>query len=111
MDRFLALADANRRSIIEMLGAGPLSAGEIGQRFSISAPAISQHLKVLREAGLVSVAVQGQRRIYRLDPAGLDDFDAWVRKVRGFWNANLDELERQLAKAEPTETNRERDDE
>lgn len=111
MDRFLALADANRRRIIEMLGAGPLSAGEIGERFDISAPAVSQHLKVLREAGLVSVAVQGQRRIYRLDPDGLDAFDDWVRKVRGFWSANLDALERQLAKSESTDETGETDDE
>jgi DNA-binding transcriptional ArsR family regulator len=111
MDRFLALADANRRRIIEMLGAGPLSAGEIGERFEISAPAVSQHLKVLREAGLVSVAVQGQRRIYRLDPDGLDAFDDWVRKVRGFWSANLDALERQLAKSESTDETGETHDE
>ena len=98
MDRFAALADPTRRSIVEMLGEGPLSAGDIGARFSASAPAISQHLKVLKEAGLVSVEVSGQRRIYRLDPDGLDAFDAWVRQVRGFWNAGLDRLERELTK-------------
>jgi DNA-binding transcriptional ArsR family regulator len=111
MDRFLALADPNRRRIIEMLGAGPLAAGEIGERFSISPPAVSQHLKVLREAGLVSVSVQGQRRIYRLDPAGLDAFDDWVRKVRGFWAANLDALERELARSDQNHETRERPDE
>lgn len=99
MDRFLALSDPTRRRIVEMLGSEPLAAGEITARFSMSAPAISQHLKVLREAGLVTVEVVGQRRIYRLDPAGLDEFDAWVRKVRGFWAPNLDLLEEQLAKA------------
>jgi DNA-binding transcriptional ArsR family regulator len=111
MDRFLALADSNRRRIVEMLGAGPLSAGEIGARFAISAPAVSQHLKVLREAGLVSVAVQGQRRIYRLDPTGLDAFEDWVRKVRGFWNTNLDALERQLAQPDTSNQTRETEDE
>jgi DNA-binding transcriptional ArsR family regulator len=55
---------------------------------------------VLKEAGLVRVEVSGQRRIYRLDPAGLDEFDAWVRKVRGFWGPKLDDLEQELAKAE-----------
>ena len=100
MDRFAALADPTRRSIVEMLGERALSAGEIGARFSASAPAISQHLKVLKEAGLVSVEVSGQRRIYRLDPEGLDAFEAWVRQVRGFWNAGLDRLERELAKPE-----------
>ncbi|SEG57389.1 transcriptional regulator, ArsR family [Bosea lathyri] len=98
MDRFIALADPTRRRIVEMLGEAPLGAGEITARFSISAPAISQHLKVLKEAGLVSVEVRGQRRIYRLDPAGLDAFDAWVRKVRGFWGARLDGLEQELEK-------------
>jgi DNA-binding transcriptional ArsR family regulator len=99
MDRFLALSDPTRRRIVEMLGSGALAAGEISARFSVSAPAISQHLKVLREAGLVTVEVSGQRRIYRLDPAGLDEFDAWVRKVRGFWAPHLDLLEERLAKA------------
>jgi DNA-binding transcriptional ArsR family regulator len=77
-----------------------MAAGEITAQFGISAPAISQHLKVLREAGLVSVEVAGQRRIYRLDPAGLDAFETWVRQVRGFWSAGLDRLERELAKPE-----------
>jgi DNA-binding transcriptional ArsR family regulator len=103
MDRFAALAEPNRRRIVEMLGERPLSAGEIVARFSVSAPAISQHLKVLKEAGLVTVAVEGQRRIYRLDPAGLDAFEAWVRKVRGFWGAHLDLLEEQLSKPDPGE--------
>ncbi|WP_439497699.1 ArsR/SmtB family transcription factor [Bosea sp. (in: a-proteobacteria)] len=99
MDRFVALADPTRRRIIEMLGEGALAAGEITARFSVSAPAISQHLKVLREAGLVRVEIDGQRRIYRLDPGGLDEFDLWVKKVRGFWGARLDELGQELAQA------------
>lgn len=103
MDQFNALAEPTRRSIVEMLGRGALSAGEITARFDVSAPAISQHLKVLREAGLVSVEVQGQRRIYRLDPAGLDAFDAWVRQVRGFWGSHLDLLEQELMKPEINE--------
>lgn len=98
MDRFTALADPTRRRIVEMLGMGAMAAGEISARFEMSAPAISQHLKVLKEAGLVSVEVSGQRRIYRLDPRGLDAFEAWVRQVRGFWTASLDRLERELAK-------------
>lgn len=98
MDRFTALADPTRRRIVEMLGMGAMAAGEISARFEMSAPAISQHLKVLKEAGLVSVEVSGQRRIYRLDPGGLDAFEAWVRQVRSFWTAGLDRLERELAK-------------
>lgn len=103
MDHFAALADRTRRNIVEMLGEGPLSAGEIGARFSASAPAISQHLKVLREAGLVTVEIRGQQRIYRLDPVGLDAFDAWLRRVRRFWGRHLDLLEQELAKPETDE--------
>lgn len=103
MDHFAALADQTRRSIVEMLGEGPLSAGDIGARFSASAPAISQHLKVLREAGLVTVEIRGQQRIYRLDPAGLDAFDAWLRRVRRFWGRHLDLLEQELTKPETDE--------
>lgn len=103
MDRFAALADPTRRSIVEMLAEGALPAGEIGARFSASPPAISQHLKVLREAGLVTVEVRGQQRIYRLDPAGLDAFDAWLRRVRRFWGRHLDLLEQELTKPETDE--------
>lgn len=103
MDRFAALAEPTRRQIVELLGEQPLSAGEIVSRFSMSAPAISQHLKVLKEAGLVSVEVRGQRRIYRLDPQGLDAFEAWVRKVRGFWGVHLDLLEQELGKPDAGE--------
>jgi len=100
MDRFVALADPTRRRIVEMLGERALAAGEITAHFSMSAPAISQHLKVLKAAGLVTAEVSGQRRIYRLDPEGLDAFEAWVGQVRGFWNAGLDRLERELEKPE-----------
>ncbi|WP_332686751.1 ArsR/SmtB family transcription factor [Bosea sp. (in: a-proteobacteria)] len=99
----MALADPTRRRIVEMLGEGALAAGEITARFKVSAPAISQHLKALKAAGLVTVEVSGQRRIYRLDPEGLDAFEAWVRQVRGFWNASLDRLERELGKPEESE--------
>lgn len=106
MDRFLALADPTRRRIIEMLSEGNLAAGEITARFSISAPAISQHLKVLKEAGLVRVEVSGQRRIYSLNPEGLEAFDLWVKKVRGFWGARLDVLGQELAQAASNEGER-----
>ncbi len=96
MDAFAALADPTRRRIVEMLADGSLSAGEIGERFTVSAPAISQHLKTLREAGLVRVTVAGQRRIYALDQGGIDAFDQWVRRVRAFWPGRLAALEAQL---------------
>lgn len=100
MDTFAALADPTRRRIVELLGRGERSAGEIVEEFDVSAPAISQHLKALRDAGLVQVRADGQRRIYALDPAGLEAIDAWLEKVRRFWSRRLDALERELRKPE-----------
>ena len=98
MDPLQAVADPTRRRIIELLGRGERSAGELVEEFDVSAPAISQHLKALREAGLVSVRTDAQRRIYALDPEGLDAIDAWLASVRKFWNPRLDALERELRK-------------
>jgi DNA-binding transcriptional ArsR family regulator len=98
MQSLSALADPTRQRIIEMLAAGPMSSGEIAQRFAMSAPAISQHLKTLREARLVRVRAQAQRRIYELDPAGVDELAAWVSRVRSFWSRKLDALEEELAR-------------
>lgn len=100
MDRFAALADPTRRQIVELLGSGEWAAGAIGERFPISAPAVSQHLKALRESGLVRVRIDGQRRIYSLDPEGFAEMDAWLAKMRGFWSGRLDALERELSKEE-----------
>lgn len=87
MHSFTALADPTRRQILELLGRGDHAAGEITGRFAVSAPAISQHLKVLREARLVRVRIDGQRRIYSLDPAGFAEVDAWMHQMRQFWSA------------------------
>ena len=83
-----------------MLTSGELSAGEIAARFSISRPAVSQHLKVLRESGLVMVRTDAQRRIYALEASGLDDLDAWVARCRRFWAARLDSLDQRLHEEE-----------
>jgi DNA-binding transcriptional ArsR family regulator len=97
MLEFAALADPTRRQIVEILAGGERSAGEIAARFkTVSQPAISQHLKVLREARLVQVRAAAQRRIYALDPTGLAEIDQWLAKTRQFWSRRLDELERQL---------------
>ncbi len=96
MQTFVALADPTRRQIVEMLAAGELTSGDIGRHFEISAPAISQHLKVLKEARLVTARIDGQRRIYALDADGLGEIDLWLQQVRRFWRSRLDELERQL---------------
>jgi DNA-binding transcriptional ArsR family regulator len=96
VDRFVALADPIRRQIVELLGSGERAAGAIGAQFPVSAPAVSHHLKTLRDAGLVRVRVEGQRRIYSLDPEGFVEMDAWFAKMRGFWSDRLDALEREL---------------
>jgi len=95
---FTALADPTRRQIIELLARGECPAGDIVEAFDISGPAISQHLKVLREAALVQVRVDGQRRIYQLNQQGLSEMDAWLNNVRRFWAPRLDALERELRK-------------
>lgn len=106
MDSLTALADPTRRQIVETLSRGERAAGEIVEQFAISAPAISQHLKVLREARLVRVRVEAQRRIYTLDPEGLAAIDAWLDRVRQFWSDRLDALERELRKPQPTKIRR-----
>jgi DNA-binding transcriptional ArsR family regulator len=98
MNGFSALADPTRRQIVEMLAHRSLSSGEIASQFEMSAPAISQHLKVLREAKLVRAQVAAQRRIYELNPEGVDEIAAWVTKVKQFWNRKLDNLEHRMRK-------------
>jgi len=101
MDTFIALADPTRRQIIESLAVGESSFGELADKFEMSRPAVSQHLKVLRDAGIVTARADAQRRIYRLSDDGLDEIDAWLGKVREYWNQRLDKLEQLLA--EPDE--------
>jgi DNA-binding transcriptional ArsR family regulator len=81
-----------------MLASGELPVGEIASRFEVSQPAISQHLKVLREARLVRVRVDAQKRMYQLDQAGLAEIDRWLSRVRRFWSGRLDALDRELRK-------------
>lgn len=85
MQAFAALGDPTRQRIVEMLAVRELSAGAIARRFDMTAPAVSQHLKLLREAGLIQVRRDAQRRIYALDPAGLAELDAWLARFRRFW--------------------------
>lgn len=96
MQALVALADPQRRRIVEMLSKGELSSGEIAGRFEISASAVSQHLKVLKDAQLVRVRVEAQRRIYELDPGGFSALDDWLQHLRQFWRVRLDTLERRL---------------
>jgi DNA-binding transcriptional ArsR family regulator len=96
MHGFAVLGDPTRRRIVEMLAARELPAGEIARRFDMTAPAVSQHLKLLRDAGLIHVRRDAQRRIYALDPSGLAELDAWLARFRRFWSGRLDALEAQL---------------
>jgi DNA-binding transcriptional ArsR family regulator len=97
---FSALADPTRRRIVEALAAGPLSSGEIAARFPISAPAVSQHLKALKSAGLVRVRSEAQRRIYEIDPDGIEAVAGWADGIRCYWSARLAGLEAELTKKE-----------
>ena len=104
MDAFLALADPTRRQIIQSLAGGEAAFGDIADQFEMSRPAVSQHLKVLRTAGLVSVRKDAQRRIYRVEAGGFEEVDEWLDSVRRFWNERLDSLERVLREPETGET-------
>lgn len=99
MEQLTALADPTRRRIVEMLAAGELSAGDIARHFEVSGPAVSQHLKTLKSARLVRVRVDAQRRIYSLDPDGIESIETWLANIRRFWAPKLDALERELIAA------------
>ena len=96
MEALVAIADPTRRRIVEMLAVRERAAGELVAEFNMTAPAISQHLKVLHRAGLVNVRVDGQRRIQTLNPAGLAKIESWLSKTMRFWERRLDSLEREL---------------
>ncbi|MGZ6016602.1 MAG: ArsR/SmtB family transcription factor [Phenylobacterium sp.] len=84
---FAALADPTRREVFERLARGPLAVGELAEGLPVSRPAVSQHLKVLKEAGLVTDRPDGTRRVYQIDPHGLGQIRAWLDR---FWDDALD---------------------
>ena len=97
MDKFHALAEPTRRKIIEMLAReGALTATEIYEKFQVSPSAISQHLKVLREASLVKMEKRAQQRIYRINPDAMLELEDWVRQLTLLWNLRFDALDRVL---------------
>jgi DNA-binding transcriptional ArsR family regulator len=95
---WLALADPIRREIVEMLADRERDAGELAAAFPVSRPAVSRHLRVLREAGLVRVRPEAQRRVYALDPRPLEDLAEWLERYRRFWGQRLDALDTELAR-------------
>jgi DNA-binding transcriptional ArsR family regulator len=99
---FDVLGDPVRRRVLELLADGEQPSGavtEVIQReFGISQPAVSQHLRVLRENGFATVRPEGTRRIYRVDTTGLQEVDVWIDRFRHFWNQRLDALATELAR-------------
>jgi DNA-binding transcriptional ArsR family regulator len=93
---FEALAEPTRRRIVELLADGERSAGEIASHFSTSRPGVSRHLRVLHEHGLVTTRQAGTRRLYSLDPAPLEEVDAWLERYRCFWTNRLDALDTEI---------------
>jgi DNA-binding transcriptional ArsR family regulator len=100
MNAFAALAEPTRRRILDCLLDGERPVGELVERLGISQPTVSKHLRVLREAGLVTARVDAQHRRYRLEPAGLREIEAWLAPYRRLWTQRLDALEDYLDRKE-----------
>ena len=102
MHAFDVLGDPVRRRILELLADGERAAGDVGAvvqaEFGISQPAVSQHLRVLRDHGFATVRPAGTRRLYAVDPAPLQELDAWLERYRRFWDQRLDALDTELAR-------------
>ncbi|NUW38651.1 ArsR/SmtB family transcription factor [Nonomuraea rhodomycinica] len=102
MHAFDVLGDPVRRRILELLADGELSSGEvttvIRHEYGISQPAVSQHLRVLRDSGFATVRADGARRLYAVDPTPLREVDVWLERFRGFWENRLDALATELAR-------------
>ena len=99
---FEVIAEPNRRAILSLLALSEQSVGEIERRLRMSQPAVSKHLRVLREAGFVESTVDAQRRFYRLKPEPLQELDVWLAQFRRFWSAHVDALERHLDRIRPS---------
>jgi DNA-binding transcriptional ArsR family regulator len=93
-----ALADESRRTLLEALAAGPATAGELAGLLPIARPGVSRHLRVLREAGLVEVRKDAQRRVYGLRPEPLAEIEDWLSRHRAVWEQRLDALHTEVAR-------------
>jgi DNA-binding transcriptional ArsR family regulator len=100
MTTFELVAEPTRRRILDILRDGEHSVGELVERLSLSQPGVSKHLRLLRDAGLVDVRRDAQRRLYGLRAEPLTEIDAWLEPYRRFWASRLDELERHLDREE-----------
>ena len=99
---FEIIAEPNRRAILSLLVSSQQSVGEIERRLGMPQPAVSKHLRVLREAGFVESSVDAQRRLYRLKPGPLQEVDDWLAPFRRFWSTHVDALERHLDRMDPS---------
>jgi DNA-binding transcriptional ArsR family regulator len=97
---FEVVGAPRRREVLEQLLVGDRSVGALTEALGLSQPSVSKHLRVLREAGLVSVRVDAQRRVYRLRPEPLKELDSWLAPYRRIWDERLDALERRLDEME-----------
>ena len=102
METFEIIAEPNRRAILSLLVLSQQSVGEIERRLRMPQPAVSKHLRVLRDAGFVESTVDAQRRLYRLKPEPLQEVDMWLAQFRRLWSAHLDALERHLDRMDQT---------
>ena len=103
---FEIIAEPNRRAILSLLVGSQQSVGEIERQLGMPQPAVSKHLRVLREAGFVESIVDAQRRLYRLKPEPFQEVEAWLEQFRRFWSAHVDALERHLDRLEEEESAR-----
>ena len=103
VNTFSALADPTRLRIFELIAEGEKTVGEIVNAFSFTPPTISQHLKILKQAKLVTVRAEGQKRIYAMDAEGLQELETWLSQQRLHWNTQLDALEQHLNETAKTE--------
>lgn len=99
---FAIIAEPNRRAILSLLVSSERSVGEIERQLRMSQPAVSKHLRVLRDSGFVETTVDAQRRLYRLKPEPFQEVDQWLAQFRKFWSAHVDALERHLDRMEST---------
>jgi DNA-binding transcriptional ArsR family regulator len=97
---FEIIAEPSRRAILSLLVSSEQSVGEIERQLRMPQPAVSKHLRVLRDAGFVESTVDAQRRLYRLRPDSLQEVDAWLAQFRRFWSGHVDALERHLDRME-----------
>jgi len=100
MSPFTILAEPNRRQILNRLVSGPASVNDLVVKLKMSQPAVSKHLRVLREAGFVWVTPDGQKRLYRINPKPLMEVDEWLMPYRKFWSGKLDSLGQHLVEEE-----------